>query len=122
MKRTARVILLSVLVFSLDILAADTPHFTLKGAVVTPEGTMVPEFTVAVRPIADKPELVLRKRFKGGVFKIEGLKRDRYQIHVYAPRSIGVKMDVNFPKAKPSQYQFPTDKTRRLVPCNRILV
>ncbi|MBI4472489.1 MAG: tetratricopeptide repeat protein [Acidobacteria bacterium] len=105
MNRTARVILLSILVCSLDLLATDTPTFTLKGAVVTPDGTMVPEFTVTVRAIVDKPELVPRKRFKDGVFTFTGLRRDQYQIHVYAPRFIGVKMDVNFRKTKPSQYR-----------------
>ena len=75
MNRTARVILLSILVCSLDLLATDTPTFTLKGAVVTPDGTMVPEFTVTVRAIVDKPELVPRKRFKDGVFTFTGLRR-----------------------------------------------
>jgi hypothetical protein len=48
--------------------AADS--YTVKGVVITPDGTVVPEFSVVVRPVTTKPELVDRRHFKHGEFTI----------------------------------------------------
>lgn len=74
---------------------ADNLH-TLRGVVITPDGTMVPEFTVTIRPVADKPELIRRKHFKNGEFTLQGLDHDRYKIVITAPLLVGVKLDVDF--------------------------
>ena len=80
----------------IDIHEASATSYTLRGAVVTSEGTMVPEFTVTVRPIASRPELVLRKRFRNGVFKIEGLEGQEYQIQVDSTHYAQERMDLTF--------------------------
>jgi Flp pilus assembly protein TadD len=84
-------------VFSLDpgSIYADNTH-TIRGVVVTPDGTLVPEFTVTVRPVVDKPKLINRRRFKNGEFTLEGLNFDKYQITITAPRYVGVKLEVDF--------------------------
>jgi tetratricopeptide (TPR) repeat protein len=74
---------------------ADAAH-TLRGVVITPDGMMVPEFTVTVRPIVDHPELIRRKHFKDGEFTLKGLTRDKYKILITAPELVGVKLDVDF--------------------------
>ena len=45
-------------------LANASPAHTVKGVVITSDGTVVPEFTVVIRHAANKPELVQRKHFK----------------------------------------------------------
>jgi tetratricopeptide (TPR) repeat protein len=83
--------------FQLDIEAAkaDKPH-TLHGVVITPDGMMVPEFTVTIRPVVNHPELIRRKHFKNGEFTLEGLTREKYKIIITAPQLVGVKLDLNF--------------------------
>jgi tetratricopeptide (TPR) repeat protein len=71
---------------------------TLRGAVMAADGTMVDEFTVIVRPVLDKPELVQRKRFRNGTFRLDNLGRRKYQIIVTAPAFISVRIEVDFPK------------------------
>ena len=75
---------------------------TLRGAVITPDGTMVPEFTVTIRPVVDKPELIRRRHFKNGEFTLEGLNRNRYQIIITAPALVGVKLNVDFEADSPA--------------------
>jgi Flp pilus assembly protein TadD len=75
---------------------------TLRGVVITPDGTMVPEFTVTIRPVVDKPELIRRKHFKGGEFTLHGLNRSRYQIVITAPALVGVKLNVDFATDTPA--------------------
>lgn len=75
---------------------------TLRGAVVTAEGTMVSEFTVVARPIVTKPELIRRRRFTNGVFTLEGLDRQKYQFLITAPKFIAVRLDVEFPRNESS--------------------
>jgi Tfp pilus assembly protein PilF len=93
----------AVLIFAVVLLLgnisahADTPR-TLKGVVITPDGTMVPEFTVTIRPVLDRPELISRKHFKNGEFTLEDLVHKKYQILVTAPLLVGVKLDVDFGK------------------------
>jgi tetratricopeptide (TPR) repeat protein len=98
MKR-ANAFLIFCAFFLLDIAAAqaDTSH-TLHGVVITPDGMMVPEFTVTIRPVADRPELIRRKHFKQGEFTLQALTRDKYKIVITAPQLVGVKLDVDFGK------------------------
>ena len=96
MKR-ANALLIFCAFFLLDIRAAraDTAH-TLRGVVITPDGMMVPEFTVTIRPVVDHPELIRRKHFKQGEFTLPGLTREKYKILITAPQLVGVKLDVDF--------------------------
>jgi tetratricopeptide (TPR) repeat protein len=77
---------------------AGTLH-AVKGVVITPEGTVVPEFTLVVKQVTDKPELVQRKHFKHGEFDLDGLNSTKYQIQVSSPQFITTKILVDF-KAK----------------------
>lgn len=74
---------------------ANQPH-TVRGVVITTDGTVVPEFSVVVRPIADKPELAERKHFKNGEFTIEGLTGDKYQLQINSPSFIPTRVDLDF--------------------------
>jgi tetratricopeptide (TPR) repeat protein len=69
---------------------------TLRGVVITQDGTMVPEFTVTVRPVVQTPELIRRERFRNGEFSLQGLVRDKYQVIITAPLLVGVKLSVDF--------------------------
>ena len=57
---------------------------------------MVPEFTVTIRPVVDRPELIRRTHFKQGEFTLRGLTRNKYKIVITAPQLVGVKLDVDF--------------------------
>jgi tetratricopeptide (TPR) repeat protein len=91
---------LAIIVFCLIVTSLDAHAGgrTLRGAVVTSDGTMVPDFTVVAKPLTEKPELVQRRRFKNGMFALDGLGRQKYQVIVTAPQFIGVRMDVDLPK------------------------
>lgn len=99
---------------------AATTH-TLKGVVITSNGTVVPEFAVTVRPVSEKPTLVPRKHFKNGEFTLEGLKHDRYRIDVSAPLFITSRIEVDFQaEAKTTEHSIIILHTyrneRRLTP------
>ncbi len=68
----------------------------VKGVVITSDGTLVPEFTVTVRPFDDKPALLPRKQFKDGEFRLDGLNGDRYRIEISAPLHITQRLEVDF--------------------------
>jgi cytochrome c-type biogenesis protein CcmH/NrfG len=96
MKASNAVSLLTI-IFFLQIPAAQAARMhTLRGAVITPDGTVVPEFTVVVRPLTEKPELIPRKHFKDGQFTLNRLSGTKYQIEIVAPRYLATKVDVNF--------------------------
>jgi len=57
---------------------------------------VVPEFTVTVRHVSNKPELFPRKRYKNGEFTINGLKNDKYQIQISSPLYIPTRLDFDF--------------------------
>jgi tetratricopeptide (TPR) repeat protein len=80
------------------------PTHTLKGVVMTPDGTVVPVFTVTIRPVVDTPQLLQRKQFKNGEFTLEGLSNAKYQIQVSAPLYVATRLELDF-KAEPK----PTD-------------
>jgi tetratricopeptide (TPR) repeat protein len=103
-------------------LVPDTPAhaagpYTLRGAVITTDGTMVPEFTVTVRPLVSRPELVLRKRFQNGVFRIDGLANRGYQIQIDSRRHARIQIQVDFKQIKePTAFRtlilpYPVDRT-----------
>lgn len=72
------------------------PSHTVKGVVITPEGTVVPEFTVVVQPVTDKPQLVRRKRFTNGEFTLADLGPGKYDLRISAPLFVPTKVTVNF--------------------------
>jgi tetratricopeptide (TPR) repeat protein len=85
---------------------ADAGH-TVRGVVITTDGTVVPEFTVVVRHIADKPELVQRLHFKNGEFKIDGLTADKYQLGISSSSYISARLDFDFKShSKPTDYSI----------------
>ena len=99
MKLTKAVFVLSCLFcFEISPAHAATLH-AVKGVVITPEGTVVPEFTLVVKQVTDKPELVQRKHFKHGEFGLDGLSPAKYQIQVSSPQFITTKILFDF-KAK----------------------
>jgi tetratricopeptide (TPR) repeat protein len=72
---------------------------------MTRDGTIVPAFTVTVRPQDDKPQLLSRKQFKNGEFTIDGLSAEKYQIQISAPLYVTTRMDVDFKtEQKPTEH------------------
>ncbi|MBV8140798.1 MAG: tetratricopeptide repeat protein [Verrucomicrobia bacterium] len=74
---------------------ASQPH-SVRGIVITIDGTVVPEFSVVVRHVSDKPELAERKHFKNGEFTIDGLKGEKYQLQIASPSYIPARIDFDF--------------------------
>jgi tetratricopeptide (TPR) repeat protein len=74
---------------------AATLH-AVKGVVITPEGTVVPEFTVVVKHVTDKPELVQRKHFKHGEFGLDRLNPTKYQVQISSPQFITTNIVFDF--------------------------
>ena len=105
MKLTTAVLFLCTM-FCVELGAADQETGRrLRGVVIASDGTVVPSFTVIIRPSTNKPELVRRKRFKDGEFVIDGLTRDKYQIQVASPMYITMQLDVDFSgETKPRDY------------------
>jgi tetratricopeptide (TPR) repeat protein len=95
------------LLFCFQISSASAgPARTLRGVVITIDGTVVPEFSVVVKHVADKPELFQRKHFKKGEFTIDGLTADKYQLQISSPSYIPVKLDFDFKSKVPSLDHF----------------
>jgi tetratricopeptide (TPR) repeat protein len=94
--------------FALQINDADaTEAHTIKGIVVTTDGTPVTEFTIAVRHDTKKPELLPRRRYKNGEFTVSGLTGDRYQLRISSPRYIAVRLDFDFKShPRPTEYSI----------------
>jgi Flp pilus assembly protein TadD len=85
---------------------AETKH-TVRGVVITTDGTVVPEFTVVVRHIATQPELVHRLHFKHGEFNIEGLLPEKYQLSISSSTFISARLDFDFKTHKqPTDYSI----------------
>jgi tetratricopeptide (TPR) repeat protein len=111
-------VLLLWTVFCLNVDPAHaTPVHSVRGVVIEPDGTVVPEFALTVRHVTDKPELVQRSHFKNGEFAIKGLKRGKYQIEISAALHIPFRMDFNFkPDGKPTDYNIVVLHTYRNEP------
>src|SRR5262249_10671767 len=92
---TAAFILCALLYVKLDRADAATTH-TVKGLVITSDGTVVPEFTVVVKHLTDKPELVRRLNFKDGEFNVDELPVGKYQLQISAPLFIGARLVFDF--------------------------
>jgi tetratricopeptide (TPR) repeat protein len=85
---------------------ADSAH-TVKGVVITSDGTVVPEFSVTVRHVAQKPELYARRKYKNGEFTVTGLKADKYQIQISSPLYIPARVDFDFKsEGRPTEYSI----------------
>jgi tetratricopeptide (TPR) repeat protein len=107
MKLTNAVLILCCL-FCLHIDRANAAEaHTVRGVVITTDGTVVPEFTITVRHAAQKPELFTRKRFKNGEFTITGLTKDKYQLRITAPLYITARLDYDFKSMiRPTEYSI----------------
>jgi tetratricopeptide (TPR) repeat protein len=80
---------------------------TVRGVVITTDGTVVPEFTITIKHPALKPELFTRKRFKKGEFTINGLTKDKYQLRISAPLYITARLDFDFKvETRPTEYSI----------------
>jgi tetratricopeptide (TPR) repeat protein len=113
MKRIRVLAILSSFLF-IDLHVLAQPRHTLKGAVITSDGTMVPDFTVIVRPVARLPQLVLRKRFENGLFTIEGLAGHEYHVQVLANQHAPSLLALRF-EFGANATQFRTIILRRIV-------
>jgi tetratricopeptide (TPR) repeat protein len=82
-----------------------TQSHTVRGVVIAIDGTVVPEFSVVVKPVNAKPQLFERKHFKNGEFTIEDLKGDKYQLQISAKSYIPAKLEVDFKSKMPSPLQ-----------------
>jgi tetratricopeptide (TPR) repeat protein len=102
--RKAAVLLLCLLCLHIKTIHAAPAH-TVKGVVITPDGTVVPRFSVVVKTISDKPKLVPRKQFKDGEFTIAGLAPGKYQIQISAPTFMAVKLFFDF-KSEPRDTDY----------------
>jgi tetratricopeptide (TPR) repeat protein len=87
-----------LLCFEISPAHSATQH-AVKGVVITPEGTVVPEFTVVLKHVTDKPELVQRRHFKHGEFSLDGLNPTKYQVQISSPQFITTNILFDF-KAK----------------------
>src|SRR5262245_41739677 len=88
-------ILCTLLWFEIPKLDASIGH-TVKGMVITPDGTLVSEFTVVVKHLTEKPELVRRLHFKDGEFEVEDIGPGKYQIQISAPMFVGTRVVFDF--------------------------
>jgi len=85
---------------------AAQPH-SVKGIVITPDGTVVSSFALTVRHASDKPELVQRRHFKNGEFTVNGLKPGKYRFEISAPLYIPLRMEFTFKSdEKPTDYSI----------------
>jgi tetratricopeptide (TPR) repeat protein len=100
MKLTKPALVLCFLLFSgINLSHAATTH-SIKGLVITNDGTPVPDFSVVVRQAGDKPELLRRRRFKNGEFSVDGLTTEKFQIQISSPLFITSKINVDL-KSEP---------------------
>src|SRR5690242_18024467 len=105
MKLTNAVLILCCL-FCLEIdRAFANPTHAVRGVVITTDGTVVPDFTITIKRVVQKPELFTRKRFRNGDFTITGLTGDKYQLQISSPLFITARLDFDF-KANPRPTEY----------------
>ena len=110
--KLTKAVLIFCSIFCLQIgLAHAAAGHTVRGVVITQDGTVVPEFTITVKHAAQKPELYTRKRFKNGEFTISGLTKDKYQIRISAPLYISSRLDFDFKAAERPTFPPPTGRS-----------
>jgi tetratricopeptide (TPR) repeat protein len=88
-------ILCCLLCLKIPVAVASTAH-VVKGLVITLDGTVVPKFSVVVKHVAEKPELVRRRQFKDGEFAVDGLIKGKYVVQISAPQFITTKLTFDF--------------------------
>lgn len=95
MKLTKAILFLCSL-FCIHLLNAEASStHTIKGLVITPDGIVVPKFSVVVKEVADRPELALRRHFTNGEFAIEGLEPGKYQVQIFSPLHVNTRLAVD---------------------------
>jgi tetratricopeptide (TPR) repeat protein len=128
MKLIQKSVLLLWTAFCLNINFAEAARLhSVKGIVITPDGTVVSSFALSVKHVADKPELVHRRHYKNGEFTVEGLKPGKYQIEISSPLHIPLRMDFNFKSDdRPTDYSIvvlhPYRIEPRFIPAYRVSV
>jgi tetratricopeptide (TPR) repeat protein len=95
MDRTKAAFIFCLLCLQIDWVQAATAH-TVRGVVVTPDGTPLPEFTITVRRESQKPELYPRRHYKNGEFTVGQLTGDKYQLRISSPHYVEAKLDFDF--------------------------
>src|SRR5262245_11868261 len=80
-------------------MAAGANAHTIKGVVITPDGRVVPEFTIVVKQISEKPEMGLRKHFTDGDFTIERLRPAKYYVQISSPLLAGANLSFDLRSA-----------------------
>src|SRR5207244_2037967 len=116
--KLTKAVLIVCSIFCLDIDRAHAaPQRTVRGVVITAEGTVVPEFTVTAGHVSNKPELFPRRRYKNGEFTVNGLKNDKSQIHISSPLYIPTRLDFDFKSDdRPTEYSIVILHTYRNEP------
>jgi tetratricopeptide (TPR) repeat protein len=105
MKLWISAVALSILFWLNTDFAHAAPAHSVKGIVITPDGTVIPAFAVTVKRVTDKPQLVQRNHFKKGEFTLTGLQSGKYQVQIAAPLYIPFRMDLSF-KADDKETQY----------------
>jgi hypothetical protein len=101
----AVVIVCALMCLRIDAAWAAATH-SVKGVVITKEGTVVPEFSVIVRHEANKPALFPRMHFKNGEFTVDGLTQDKYVLQITAPLFVPTRLTIDF-TADPELTNYP---------------
>jgi len=86
-----------ILLIGIGAAQADAKN-SVRGAVITPNGTMLPEFTIAAKPIGGSPGLSIRRQFTQGMFSLENLPEQKYEIIVQSKRYVNFRYPVDFDK------------------------
>jgi tetratricopeptide (TPR) repeat protein len=94
--RVTKAILLGFVLCSLMERAYAGPARTIRGLVISTNGTLIPEFAITVKDVSLTPGLFTRKRFKNGEFTISGLTEERYQFQIDSPLHIPKQVVVDF--------------------------
>lgn len=82
-------------VFALnDGMAHASESHSVKGVVISADGTSVSEFALTVKETGNGPALIRRLHFKHGEFFVDGLQSGRYELQIVSPLYIPLRMDL----------------------------
>ena len=105
----------SIVTEALPILAMFAPAFNpptyqraqllAVAAILTTGRRTVSNLLRTVKHLAQKPELLTRKRFKNGEFTVSGLRGDKYLLQIASPLYIPSKLEYDF-KSDPGQIRL----------------